>query len=251
MAEITWGWQRAARAQELEPLNPHLCRGPWSWRDIQPGDEIFMPATWPTKALRDRGFKVVALAPGEDPRRPEPPRLRGAMRVVACKARHSDDPHANSVDRRAVQRHVEILFVPDDVHVCKDAGPCDTGHCEVYDPYAFELRYTKERAWHPLCVTAYLVEGDESELCLIVAGGGTTRELPASRAKRERDHLTWSLDPDELPNPTSLFLVRNGEREPIGQSFDPAKLRDALMDKDLTSAEALWDPRDSTTAATT
>jgi hypothetical protein len=251
MAEITWGWEHAARAQELETLNPHLCRGRWTWRDIGPGDEIVMPETWPPKPLLDRGFQVVPLQPGEAPAPPEAPRLRNAKRAVACGARHRDHPQVKSPDRRAVQRHVEVLLVPEDTHVCKDGGPCDTDHCEVYDPYAFDLRYTKERAWHPLCVTAYVVPGEDADLTLVVAGGGEPRELPAARAKRETDHLTWSLDPDELPNPTTLFLVRNGIREPLGQSFDPVRLRDALMEKDLTSAEALWDPRHSTTAATT
>jgi hypothetical protein len=139
MAEITFGFAEANRHIELEPLNPHICKGHLQW-NIGPHDEIFMPETWPPEPLVARGFKVVPVD-GDDPAAPEPPHLERAPRAVGCGDHHLEHPYANAPERRAEKRHVEVVILPEGALVCGHEGPCDTGTCEVYDPVAYDQSY--------------------------------------------------------------------------------------------------------------
>jgi hypothetical protein len=141
MAEITFGKGQGARARELEEHNPHLCQGPGKWRDIVAGDTIVMPETWPPEPLLSRGFRVLPIA--IDPPTTETASPSPRLEVVGAGPRHRLHPFADSPQRRAEERHVEV-FLADEAgaRTCTHDGPCDTSTCSAYDPIATELSYT-------------------------------------------------------------------------------------------------------------
>ncbi len=141
MAEITFGKGQGARSRELEEHNPHLCKGPGTWRDIVTGDAIVMPDTWPPEPLISRGFHVlpIAIDPPTTETAPPPSRLE----AIGAGQRHLLHPFADSSQRRGEERHVEV-FLADEAgaKTCTHDGPCDTSTCSAYDPVATELSYT-------------------------------------------------------------------------------------------------------------
>src|SRR5262249_40069490 len=124
-----------AKYKKMNPLNPHLC-GPKGWKNIFAGDKIYFPREWLPK-LTD---KYEIHEPPAAEKSPGPDPIPG-LAYFGCKDRHLETPLAEHPDRRGEKRTVEVIFLDGPAPaVCKGDGPCGGGHCELYDPRAFDLK---------------------------------------------------------------------------------------------------------------
>lgn len=220
MAEITWGYSQASRAQELEPLNPSICYGHWNWKpNLGPGDEIVMPETWPPGPLTDAGYHVVPVDGGNvppPPPPPVPPTVQTDPLAVGCGARHREHPHKNDDVRRARLRHVETILLPGPALVCCLGSPCDYSTCEVYDPMAFDFVYLDieppglERFRWVTSHQPYRGELSSLQLDLLTDESTVFRSIPGTAAAQVGDCYSFDVDPSDLDGIAFARLTSTG-----------------------------------------
>jgi hypothetical protein len=141
--------EREQHWTDLNPLNPsRVIPNGGGWYPIQVGDVIYLPTDWNLDALTAQDYEVVVPPPSPPPLPPAdggPPSLPAPGPVVFdCAATHETSPFAQADDRRAVERHVEVLIVQDGLplpSVGDGTGPCTATTCELYDPRQVSLGY--------------------------------------------------------------------------------------------------------------
>jgi hypothetical protein len=233
---------RAERYVEMNELNPTKpIPGDRGWHPTWPGETVNLPDSWDPfiARLKKAGWDAY---PGEreDPAPPPLPRLDPDPREAACGGRHVSTPHADSVERRAVERHVEVLVLHEDGAVCS-ADLCDTLHCEVYDPSAYDLDYATVSAVPVLHVSRVLPGRPDAQLLVFDSVGAELVRLPSQLGAWHEDVLRFSVRPDQFTGRIRLaFLTPDGLLE-HGDSFDARHVADALANRDVDRADALLD----------
>ena len=146
LAQIAAPGQDANRWTDLDGPNPLMVLpNGGGWRPPQVGQRIYIPPTWDLQALRDAGYVAVDATPASLPPPAGPPPIAAdGLRAIGCGAHHVDTPDAGG--RRAVHRHVDVVFVdpdaPPPVVTCgAGSGPCKAKDCELYDPREYDLAY--------------------------------------------------------------------------------------------------------------
>lgn len=146
LAEIAAPGRDARRWVDLNEPNPLMVLPDGGgWRPPRVGQRIYIPPTWNLQALRDAGYVAVDAERPTPPPPPGPPPIAAAvLRAAGCGAHHLETPDADG--RRAVQRHVDVVFVDPDapppvVSCGHGRGRCETKDCELYDPREYDLAY--------------------------------------------------------------------------------------------------------------
>jgi hypothetical protein len=141
----------ASEYKKLEPLNPHLMRGPGQWKDLYANDQINLPDDW-ADALRAQ--YVIEDDPKITP--PPPPSTSTGKRANPCQAHHLDAPFASGQPRRGSERRAEAIFgrAPDEpLRICESDDPaCTTDSCDLYDPREYRFAYQQVAAALPVTV---------------------------------------------------------------------------------------------------
>lgn len=182
LAEVSM--RDANRCWDLNPINPGKAMpGHQGWYPIHVGDVIYLPTDWDLDRLDAAGW--ITVRPGQRDGAPDDPALSPlpASRpiVTGCGVRHAAHPHADAPERRAVERHVEVLFTAAAAGACSADAACTSKVCELYDPRAYDFDYVVDFVPELTDVSVTVVDpvGTVRPRAFVTLLGPTTRHARA------------------------------------------------------------------------
>lgn len=189
------------RYRDLYPLNPGREKpGDMGWNEPRVSDVIYLPThePWKLDRLRERGYDVFDGEPlPEDSK--DPPLLDPArLRTVGCGDAHVRHPHDGSLERRAVDRHVEVFLLPwhPAPRIASASESCTTRTCELYDPRVYDFEYVRIRPLRARTLEygIHLPEHDwitGGRFQVVSADGSQRVEIPIAEGRRKGDYRVF------------------------------------------------------------
>ncbi|HKO47589.1 MAG TPA: OmpA family protein, partial [Polyangiaceae bacterium] len=127
--------------------------------------------------------------------------------------------------RSKTNRRVEVLFFeqgeePDIPHAAADPETSDLYLPGHYQRTSMDVRTTAKTTGN-LCVYTFAEPDEELELLVRSQSGETVASFGREHGETVGSAVLFQLDPDNLPNPTSLAFKRGDLIEEHGSPFDP------------------------------
>ncbi|MEO7037230.1 MAG: OmpA family protein [Polyangiaceae bacterium] len=143
--------------------------------------------------------------------------------------------------RSQTNRRVELLFFepgeePDLAHAADDPETSDLYLPGRYQRTSIDVR-TSAKTSGNLCVYTFAQPDEELELLVRSQSGEIVASFSRDNGETlDGDVVMWQLDPDNLPNPTSLAIKRGDLIEEHGSPFDPGAALEDFENGQLADA---------------